>query len=76
MSQDVHMRAALGALAKGNSLSAGEAAAVFTEIMAGQCAPAQIGALLMGMAQRGETMAEIVSAVKREIGRASCRERV
>ncbi len=58
------MRAALRRVAEGESLDAEAAAAVFGELMAGDCAPAQIGALLMGMAQRGETMAEIEGAAR------------
>lgn len=58
------MRAALRKLASGHHLSSGEAAAVFREIMAGRCEPAQIGALLMGLALKRETMGEISGAAE------------
>ncbi len=56
------MQEALGSLARGETLSRGDVTRVFREIMSGTCAPAQIGALLMGLAVRGETMDEIVGA--------------
>src|ERR1700733_8692106 len=62
MSQD--LKATLGKLAGGETLSADEAEAAFTIIMAGEATPAQIGALLMAMRVRGETVPEITGAVR------------
>jgi len=58
------MRAGLRTLARGHHLSTASAAAIFREIMAGTCDPAQIGALLMGLAIKGETMGEISGAAE------------
>lgn len=58
------MRAGLRTLARGHHLSTSAAAAIFREIMAGACEPAQIGALLMGLAIKGETMGEISGAAE------------
>jgi anthranilate phosphoribosyltransferase len=54
----------LGRLASGAELSEDEAEAAFSVIMSGDATPAQIGAFLMGLRQRGETVAEITGAVK------------
>jgi anthranilate phosphoribosyltransferase len=62
MSQD--LKPALAKLANGEALSAGEAEAAFTVIMSGEATPAQIGALLMAMRVRGETVPEITGAVR------------
>ncbi len=62
MSQD--LKSTLGKLAGGESLSADEAEAAFTIIMSGDATPAQIGALLMAMRVRGETVPEITGAVR------------
>ena len=62
MSQD--LKPALARLASGEALSADEAEAAFTVIMAGDATPAQIGALLMAMRVRGETVPEITGAVR------------
>ena len=56
------MRAALAALAAKQDLRRDAMMAVVREIMAGACDPAQVGALLMGLAIKGETMDEIVGA--------------
>lgn len=56
------MRAGLAELAAGRTLDRGAIEAIFDEIMAGACDPAQIGALLMGLAIRGETPEQIVGA--------------
>lgn len=58
------MRVALRRLASGHHLGSGESAAVFRSIMAGECQPAQIGALLLGLAIKRETMAEIGGAAE------------
>ena len=62
MSQD--LKPALARLAAGESLAAEDAEAAFTIIMSGEATPAQIGALLMAMRVRGETVPEITGAVR------------
>jgi anthranilate phosphoribosyltransferase len=62
MSQD--LKATIGKLAAGETLSADEAEIAFTIIMSGDATPAQIGALLMAMRIRGETVPEITGAVR------------
>lgn len=56
------IRRALAELVAGRDLDRDTVRAVFTEIMAGQCDPSQVGALLMGLAVKGETMDEIAGA--------------
>ncbi len=51
-------------VADGNSLTADEAEAAFTIIMSGQATEAQIGAFLMALRVRGETVDEITGAVR------------
>ncbi len=58
------MKALLARVAGGNSLNEAEAEAAFDIIMSGNATPAQIGALLMGLRVRGETVAEITGAVR------------
>lgn len=55
---------ALRILAGGSALAEWEARSVFGEIMGGGATPAQIGALLMAMRVRGETLDEIVGAAR------------
>ena len=62
MSSD--LKPILARLAGGASLSEAEAEAAFQIIMSGEATPAQIGALLMAMRVRGETVAEITGAVR------------
>jgi anthranilate phosphoribosyltransferase len=62
MSQD--LKSTIGKLANGEALSADEAESAFTIIMSGDATPAQIGALLMAMRVRGETVPEITGAVR------------
>jgi anthranilate phosphoribosyltransferase len=50
-------------IAEGQSLSRSEAHQAFTILMAGEATPSQIGALLMGLRMRGETVDEISGAV-------------
>jgi anthranilate phosphoribosyltransferase len=50
----------LAKVARGDRLTEAEAGAAMTLIMDGEATPAQIGALLVGMAVRGETADEIV----------------
>src|ERR1700677_4637626 len=54
----------LARMAAGETLSDDHAEAAFDVIMAGEATPAQIGALLMAMRVRGETVAEITGAVR------------
>lgn len=54
----------LGRVALGESLSATEAEEAVGLIMEGAASPAQMGALLMGLAARGETVAEIEGAAR------------
>ena len=51
-------------LAAGGTLTDERAEAAFDIIMSGEATPAQIGALLMAMRLRGETVAEITGAVR------------
>lgn len=62
MPQD--LKSTIGKLAGGEALSADEAEDAFTIIMSGDATPAQIGALLMAMRVRGETVPEITGAVR------------
>ncbi|MCA9708957.1 MAG: anthranilate phosphoribosyltransferase [Myxococcales bacterium] len=55
-------RAGLAALAAGEVLDRTALEAVFDELIAGRCDPAQVGALLMGLAIRGETPEQIAGA--------------
>ena len=54
----------LARLATGEKLTETDAEAAFDVIMSGEATPAQIGALLMAMRVRGETVAEIAGAVR------------
>ncbi len=58
------LRAAIGKVASGQSLTQGEATEAFELIMSGAATDAQIGALLMGMHVRGETVEEIAGAAR------------
>lgn len=58
------MKAVIGKLATGATLSEDEAAAAFDIIMSGEATPAQIGAFLMALRVRGETVEEITGAVR------------
>ncbi len=59
---DAAMRHALARLGRREDLARDEMIAVFREIMAGACDPAQIGGLLVGLACKGEHTEEIVGA--------------
>jgi anthranilate phosphoribosyltransferase len=50
-------------VATGASLTRDEAAAAFDRMMSGEATPSQMGALLMGLRVRGETVDEITGAV-------------
>ena len=57
------LKAHIARVAAGNSLSFEEAKAAFGIIMSGEATPSQIGAFLMALRVRGETVAEISGAV-------------
>lgn len=59
---DAAMREGLAALVAGRVLARDAVEAIFDEVMAGACDPSQIGALLMGLAMRGETTEQIAGA--------------
>jgi anthranilate phosphoribosyltransferase len=58
------LKPAIARLAAGETLTDDQAEAAFDIIMSGEATPAQIGALLMAMRLRGETVAEITGAVR------------
>ncbi|MGL5165329.1 MAG: anthranilate phosphoribosyltransferase [Afipia sp.] len=57
------LKAIIGKVATGAALSRDEAAAAFDRVMSGEATPSQMGALLMGLRVRGETVDEITGAV-------------
>lgn len=58
------IKSLLGILATGTALDSAQAELAFETIMSGNATPAQIGALLMAMRLRGETVDEIAAAAK------------
>jgi anthranilate phosphoribosyltransferase len=56
-------RGLIGKVATGVALGREEAANAFDQMMSGEATPSQMGALLMGMRVRGETVDEITGAV-------------
>jgi anthranilate phosphoribosyltransferase len=58
------LRAAIAKLATGASLTEEEATATFERVMSGVVSPAQVGALLMALRLRGETVEEIAGAAR------------
>lgn len=60
----MHIKDALNRIAGQLDLSTEEMKAVMRQIMTGQCSDAQIGAFLMGMRMKSETIEEIVGAVQ------------
>ncbi len=58
------LRTALRAIADGRRLSADEAADAFAAVVAGDATPGQIGALLMGLRARGESVEELTGIVR------------
>jgi anthranilate phosphoribosyltransferase len=54
----------IAAVAAGRALDEGEAEQAFDILMSGDATPAQIGGFLMALRVRGETVAEIVGAVR------------
>ena len=61
MSDD--LRALIAKAATGAPLTREEAAGAFEQMMSGEATPSQMGALLMGLRVRGETVDEITGAV-------------
>ncbi|MCP5182272.1 MAG: anthranilate phosphoribosyltransferase [Pseudomonadales bacterium] len=57
------MQSALNTLADGGNLSRDAMRGIFLGVMSGDATPAQIGALLMGLRCKGETVEEIAGAV-------------
>jgi anthranilate phosphoribosyltransferase len=56
-------RALIGKVATGAALDREEAASAFEQMMSGEATPSQMGALLMALRVRGETVEEITGAV-------------
>ncbi|HEY4251625.1 MAG TPA: anthranilate phosphoribosyltransferase [Roseomonas sp.] len=61
---DPSLKPVLARLAAGESMTAEEAEAAFGIIMQGEATPAQIAGLLMAMRVRGETVPEMVGAIR------------
>ena len=59
----VEFRGLIGKVATGAVLGRDEAATAFEQMMAGEATPSQMGALLMALRVRGETVDEITGAV-------------
>src|SRR5690242_5946938 len=59
----VELKALIGQVATGTSLSREQAAGAFDVMMSGEATPSQMGALLMALRVRGETVDEITGAV-------------
>jgi anthranilate phosphoribosyltransferase len=64
VSAPVALQHVLARLVKGASLTETEAESVFESFVVGHGTPGQIGAVLMGLAARGETVAELTAAVR------------
>ena len=60
---NLEFRALIGKVATGATLSREESAGAFEQMMAGEATPSQMGALLMALRVRGETVEEITGAV-------------
>ncbi|KYK43495.1 anthranilate phosphoribosyltransferase [Bradyrhizobium liaoningense] len=56
------LRSIIGKVATGATLTRDETASVFDKLMSGYATPSQIGALLMAMRVRGETVEEVTGA--------------
>ncbi|MBI2256754.1 MAG: anthranilate phosphoribosyltransferase [Proteobacteria bacterium] len=63
MSTSTDLKGLIGIVAQGKALSRAEAETAFNVIMTGEATPAQIGAFLMALRVRGETVDEITGAV-------------
>src|SRR3984893_10694455 len=57
------LKAIIGKVATGATLSRDEAASAFDSMMSGEATPSQMGGLLMALRVRGETVDEITGAV-------------
>src|ERR1700693_2076855 len=57
------LKALIGKVATGAALTLGESAEAFDRMMSGEATPSQMGALLMALRVRGETVDEITGAV-------------
>jgi anthranilate phosphoribosyltransferase len=55
---------AIARLAEGHALGEAGAAAVMEAVLAGEVTPAQVGAILLGLRQKGETVEELVGAAR------------
>ena len=64
MTEPRSLKPVLAKVADGKSLTEEEAAGAFDVIMSGEATPAQIGAFLMALRVRGETVEEISGAVR------------
>ncbi|MFK4750840.1 anthranilate phosphoribosyltransferase [Oceanobacter antarcticus] len=60
----MEMRAALARVVEGENLTTEEMTDIMRQIMTGQCEDAQIGAFLVALRMKGETIDEIVGAVR------------
>lgn len=60
----MEIKAAIARLVEGCDLAEGDAGAVMGQIMAGQTTPAQIGALLIALRMKGETVEEVTGFVR------------
>ncbi len=60
--ESMNMQGAIRAIAQNADLSEDDMSSVMTIIMSGEATPAQIGAFLMGLAVKGETVTEIAAA--------------
>ncbi len=58
------IKEAIGKVVVGNNLSEKDMIGVMDEIMSGEATPAQIGAFITGLRMKGETIDEIVGAVR------------
>lgn len=73
---DRAIRAGIGALARGDALTRAHSLEIFREIVAGTADPAQIGALLLGLAIRDpshEVLVGAVEAMREAVIRVPCR---
>jgi anthranilate phosphoribosyltransferase len=64
MSEPIDFKGLLGKLAAGQRLGESEAAAAFDAMMSGDTTPSQMGAFLMALRVRGETVEEITGAAR------------
>ncbi len=58
------LKPVIARLADGETLSSADSEAAFGTVMSGEATPAQVGGMLMMMRLRGETVAEMVGAVR------------